>query len=114
MLGAKWEDAIETTIRGLSGLHSPVISPDSLLLAASSALERLKKAEGGGAWVKGLPTEPGSYWYAVTWRGAVRWQIGHGSLDESGEHSYDRVFCVESSPDFDIKHKPAPPLPEAP
>ncbi len=114
MLGEKWTDAIETTIRRLSGLHSPVISPDSLLLAASSVLEKLKRAEGGGKWIAGLPTEPGYYWYAASLSSVDDWHVGHGEMIGPGNHSLGLGSTMTTAWGYDWQHQPAPPLPEAP
>ena len=118
MLGEEWTNAIETTIRSLSGLHSPVISPDALLLAASSVLERLRKAEGGGEWIVGLPTEPGRYYFALYSDGPPGyWWVGFGEsreMDDGSLYHDARGDYVQKSSYPRILHMPAPALPEAP
>jgi len=116
MLGERWSDAIKTSIRYLSGLDVEP-SPEALLFAVSVVLERLKKAEGGGEWIDGLPSEPGRYWYARKYRGDTDWRVSEGAaaLPASDGLLYlAEGVAIHEIEYTAIKHKPAPPLPEPP
>ncbi len=108
----KWYAAIVDGMSSLTGLPPAGlnINPAAFISAVATSV-RLGKRE----WLDGLPTEPGSYYYATQAYEGAPWVVRRGFVAVgSSQHLSDYGTRIPERPGHDVKHMSAEPLPEPP